>query len=204
MGRTINLCLQSILKLANSVIGMVGIGMILYSLWMLRAWYNKTRGFWSEGPDSSSPWFIYTFLVLGVILCVIACSGHIAAETVNGPCISCYMVFVFLLIIAEAAITADVFLNKNWKEDFPRDPTGRLNEFKDFIDSNFDTCKWIGLTIVGSQGMAIIMAMVLRAMGPYREHDYDSDDDYIPARLPLLRNQQDIAYLSPTAQWKSR
>lgn len=31
--------------------------------------------------------------------------------------------------------------------------------------------------------------MVLRALGPEREIDYDSDDDAVPARLPLLRNQ---------------
>ena len=31
--------------------------------------------------------------------------------------------------------------------------------------------------------------MVLRALGPEREIDYDSDDDTVPARLPLLRNQ---------------
>ena len=31
--------------------------------------------------------FIYTFLGLGVALCVITCSGHVAAETANGCCL---------------------------------------------------------------------------------------------------------------------
>ncbi|CAA6655662.1 unnamed protein product [Spirodela intermedia] len=179
-------CLQSVLKLVNSVIGMIGIGMILYSMWMLRAWYKQIHGFWSEGPDSiPRGMFIYTFLALGVSLCVIACSGHIAAETANGPCISCYTVFVFLLVMVEAAVTADVFLNKNWEEDFPADPTGRFDEFKDFVKSNLKMCKWIGIMIVGAQGP-----------GPDRERDYDSDDDYIPTRLPLLRNHQNPAYVA--------
>jgi hypothetical protein len=39
------------------------------------------------------------------------------------------------------------------------------------------------------QALSIILAMVLRALGPEREIDYDSDDDAVPARLPLLRNQ---------------
>jgi hypothetical protein len=39
------------------------------------------------------------------------------------------------------------------------------------------------------QALSIILAMVLWALGPYREIDYDSDDDPVPARLPLLRNQ---------------
>lgn len=38
------------------------------------------------------------------------------------------------------------------------------------------------------QALSIILAMVLRALGPDSEIDYDSDDDAVPARLPLLRN----------------
>ena len=40
-----------------------------------------------------------------------------------------------------------------------------------------------------SQALSIILAMVLRALGPDNEIEYDSDDDAVPARLPLLRNK---------------
>ncbi|CAK9177600.1 unnamed protein product [Ilex paraguariensis] len=82
-------CIQSLLKLVNSVIGMVGVAMLLYALWMLRVWGNHTGHFPHPfiGPDTPVPWFIYTFLGLGVTLCVITCSGHIAAETANGCCL---------------------------------------------------------------------------------------------------------------------
>ncbi|KAJ0974393.1 hypothetical protein J5N97_016358 [Dioscorea zingiberensis] len=123
------------------------------------------------------------FLVLDNLL------GHIAAETANGPCLSCYTVFVSILVLLEAAITADVFLNKNWEEDFPQDSTGRLNEFKNFVSSNPDMSKWIGLSIIGAQALSIFLALVLRALGPDHGTYYESDDDVEPARLPLLRNQ---------------
>ncbi|KAG6482750.1 hypothetical protein ZIOFF_059388 [Zingiber officinale] len=64
-----------------------------------------------------------------------------------------YMSFVFLLIVSESAITADIFLNKNWEEvcislndsfDFPEDPTGKFDELKKFVRSNQEMCKWIG------------------------------------------------------------
>ncbi|XP_077241750.1 tetraspanin-19-like isoform X2 [Tasmannia lanceolata] len=184
MGRIMRSCLQSILKLMNSVIGMVGIAMIMYSSWMLRVWLKNLGD-----SDLQAPWFIYTFLGLGITLCVITCSGHIAAETANGHCLSCYMVFVFLLVLLEAAVTADVFLNSNWEEDFPEDQTGRFDEFKDFVHSNFEMCKWIASLIVAAQALSMFLAMVLRALGPDRGSYYDSDDDYIPARLPLLKNQ---------------
>jgi hypothetical protein len=75
-------------------------------------------------------------------------------------------------------------------QDFPDDPSGKFEEFKDFIRSNFEICEWIGLSVVAAQVLSIVLGMVLRALGPDRESDYDSDDDpSVPARLPLLRNQ---------------
>ncbi|XP_068645652.1 tetraspanin-19-like [Aristolochia californica] len=185
MGRILRSCIQSLLKLVNSIIGMVGVGMALYSLWMIRVWYKNLDGDF----DSQIPWFIYTFLGLGVSICVIACSGHIAAETANGHCLCCYTVFIFVLVLLEAAVIADVFLNSHWEEDFPEDATGRLYELKKFVKSNFDLCKWIGSLVVAAQGISIILAMILKALGPYQRIYYDSDDEYAHATVPLLKDR---------------
>ncbi|XP_039128403.1 tetraspanin-19 [Dioscorea cayenensis subsp. rotundata] len=199
MASWVRSCLQSTLKLVNSVIGMAGMAMILYALWMIRVWCKEMNGQWGRALGSTPPWFIYTFFGLGISLCLITCSGHIAAETANGHCLSCYMVFVFLLIILEGAIATDIFLNRNWEQDFPEDRTGRFNEFKHFVRSNFEICKWVGLIVVASQAVSIFLAMILRALGPDRGSFYDSDDDYTPARLPLLRNhvQHNPSTVSP-------
>ncbi|PAN22351.1 hypothetical protein PAHAL_4G013400 [Panicum hallii] len=186
-GRMVRSCVQTALKAVNSVVGLAGMAVILYALWMLRAWYREVADLDQRFPV---PWFIYTFLGLGIFLCLLTCSGHIAAETANGHCLSCYMIIVFVLIILEGAITVDVFLNTNWEEDFPPDPSGKFDEFKDFVRSNFEICEWVGLSVVAAQVLSIILGMVLRTLGPDRETDYDSDDDTtVPARLPLLRNQ---------------
>ncbi|KAL6565457.1 hypothetical protein OROHE_004512 [Orobanche hederae] len=102
------------------------------------------------------------------------------------------MVFVFLFFVLEAAITADVFLNHNWKEDFPEDATGNLDKLRDFINNNFDICKWVGLAVVALQGVSMLLAMILKALGPHSERYYESDDEYLPDRVPLLKN-----YVSP-------
>ncbi|KAL2466477.1 Tetraspanin-19 [Abeliophyllum distichum] len=186
MARMARSCIQTLLKVVNSGIGMVGIAMIIYALWMLRVWQRHL------GPDSAPnapiPWFIYSLIGLGASLCVITCSGHIAAETANGCCLYIYMVFIFTLLVLEAAVTADVFLNRNWEEDFPDETTGNLDELKDFIKDNFDICRWIGLTVVGLQGLSMLLAMILKALGPHSETYYESDDDYTPDRVPLLKN----------------
>ncbi|KAH0456349.1 hypothetical protein IEQ34_014256 [Dendrobium chrysotoxum] len=82
-------CFQSTLKIVNSVSGLVGMSMILYSLWMVRAWFQEMSELSPGFSGSHPPWFIFTFLGLGIFLCVVTCSGHIAAETINGHCLSC-------------------------------------------------------------------------------------------------------------------
>ncbi|KAL1821671.1 hypothetical protein ACET3Z_016540 [Daucus carota] len=183
MGKMIRSCFQSMLKLVNSLVAMVGLAMVLYALWMFRVWHQNV-----DDSDFLPPWFIYTFFGIGASLCVITCSGHIAAETANGCCLFLYMLFVFLLLMLEAAVTVDVFFNRDWEEDFPEDSTGKFDDLKVFIRKNFEMCKWIGLSIVAIQGLCVLFAMILKALGPHRQSSYESDDDYTPEGVPLLKN----------------
>ncbi|KDP20951.1 hypothetical protein JCGZ_21422 [Jatropha curcas] len=153
--------LRSILKMVNAVVGMFGIAMVLYSLWMARVWQRDMEGSSSslDVHDSTAPW-------------------HKTQ----------YTVIIFVLFLLESAIAADILLNSAWEKDLPEDPTGRFHDFKEFVESNFDVFKWIGLLIVLAQGCCILFAMALRAVrvnynGP---SNYDSDDEYTAARLPLL------------------
>ncbi|XP_071701372.1 tetraspanin-19 [Rutidosis leptorrhynchoides] len=184
MTRMLRSCIQALLKLVNSFIGMFGMAMIIYSIWMIRAWHRQIHDF-----DFPAPWFMYTMLGLGATLCVITCSGHIAAETANGCCLYCYLVFIVLFLMLEGAVTMDVFLNRNWEEDFPEDPSGNFYEFKDFISDNFEICKWIGFSVIAVQGLSVFLALILKALGPHQERQYDSDDDYATLEdYPVLRN----------------
>ncbi|XP_038902885.1 tetraspanin-19 isoform X2 [Benincasa hispida] len=191
MVRMLRICMQSLLKFVNSGNGMVGIAMILYGIWLIRAW-QRHFGHLPYGPSDPIPWFMYSFFGLGILLCVITCLGHIAAETANGCCLHLYMVLVFMVLMVEAGVTTDVFLNRDWEEDFPKDPSGSFDQFKHFIKLNFDICKWIGISMVSIQGLSLLLAMVLKAIGSRRY--YDSDDEYASERLPLLKN----ALHSPT------
>ncbi|KAB1210002.1 Tetraspanin-19 [Morella rubra] len=186
MARLVRSFIQFILKLVNSFIGMVGMAMILYAVWMIRDWEGHMAEQPFGGSDHPAPWFIYTFLGLGIALCVITGTGHIAAETANGCCLYLYMLFAILLLVLEGGVTVDVFLNRNWEQDFPEDPSGSFAQFKEFVRSNFEICKWIALSIVSVQGLSLLLAMVLKALGPH-QYCY-SDNDYDPDRVPLLKN----------------
>ncbi|KAH8490428.1 hypothetical protein H0E87_022819 [Populus deltoides] len=73
-----------------------------------------------------------------------------------------------------------------WHQDFPKDPSGSFDQFKGFVRSNFELCKWIGISIVFVQGLSFLAAMLLKAIGPHPS--YDSDDDYASDRAPLLKD----------------
>ncbi|XP_057949804.1 tetraspanin-19-like isoform X2 [Malania oleifera] len=190
-------CLQFLLKILNSIMGISGIAMILYGLWMVRVWQRDMGGSPSGEFNSSAPWFIYSFLGTGIALCLITCSGHVAAASANSHCLSCYTVIIFVVLLLETAMIADIFLNSDWeKQDLPDDPTGRFNDFKDFVKSNFDIFQWIGFLIILAQGLCVLLAMVLKTLGPNMRADYDSDADYASARLPLLNHPaQQLPYV---------
>lgn len=97
MARIVRSCIQSLLKMVNSVIGMVGIAMIMYALWLLRVWQRQMVDF-PIGDDDPVPWFIYAFLGLRVALCVITCSGHIGAELLTAVAFTytCFLSFCSL------------------------------------------------------------------------------------------------------------
>ncbi|KAE9461879.1 hypothetical protein C3L33_06239, partial [Rhododendron williamsianum] len=71
-------------------------------------------------------------------------------------------------------------------QDFPEDPSGRFDDFDHFVNSNFDTCKWIGWLLVLAQGCSVLLAAVLRATEKDQGRKYGNEDDNAPQRLPFL------------------
>ncbi|XP_074563201.1 tetraspanin-19-like [Curcuma longa] len=194
MGSVVRACLQSALKAVNYVLGLVGIGVIMYSLRSIGAWHLRTGDCSSIAvADRNPPWFICASLGIGISLILITCTGHIAAETANDHCLSCYVIVVFLLIMLEAAAAADIFLNRDWEQDFPEDITGKFDDLKNFVRSNSELGQWIGALIISfrskNDALSIFLSMLLKALGPEDQTDYESDDDVVQTRLPFLRNQ---------------
>lgn len=142
-----------------------------------------------------APWFIYAFLGAGIIACLITCTGHIAGETSSACCLSCYTVLLIMLLILQGAITATVFFDHTWREDLPKDPTGELAKIYDFVEENYDICKWVGLSVLIVEALALLFSLTLRAVLDPRKSGYDSDDDYLPRsqRQPLLNRQATTA-----------
>lgn len=160
--------------------------------------------------DLPAPWFIYSFLGVGILVCVVTIIGFIAAEAINGCCLCFYSILKTVLILLEAALVGFIAIDRHWEKDLPYDPTGELNSLRAFIEENIDICKWVGIAVVAVQLLSLLLAMVLRAMVSTRSSELDEEEDYENPRSrawdPLLGSQanQTSAGSSKIDNWSSR
>ncbi|CAA6662556.1 unnamed protein product [Spirodela intermedia] len=182
-------CLGALLKFLNFLQAFIGVSIIVYSVWMLTKWSGHDSallgGTLGDSNSLPEPWFIYLFMAIGVSVCAITSTGHIAAESINGCCLCFYAVLISALILFEASVVAILMLNTHWEEDLPRDRTGELDRLKKFIEVNIDVCRWVGVTVIIIQALSLFLALILRSLAPTTRRS-DSDDDLPTVRAPLL------------------
>ncbi|XP_057497659.1 tetraspanin-19-like [Actinidia eriantha] len=98
---------------------------------------------------------------------------------------------VFLLLTVESILAADISLNSEWENDLPEDPTHKLDDIKEFVENNFDICRWYFLSFVSAQGLSILLAAVVKALDLITKNlatNYDSDDydDFVEQKFQFL------------------
>ncbi|KAL5200753.1 hypothetical protein ABZP36_021956 [Zizania latifolia] len=156
--------------------------------------------------------FACALMAAGLFYCLLLLAGCVAAEIDSGCCLCLYTIFATSMMLLEGALAAGFFFNQHWIQDLPYDRTGELNNLLSFIQNNLDLCKWAALAIVATQALSLLLATILRAMVSTRSVDYDSDEDFVVIRRPLLVAQGAPAYLPTTVDnrgfhpdlWSSR
>ncbi|KAJ0251607.1 Tetraspanin-20 [Hirschfeldia incana] len=155
-------------------------------------------GFNLRSLDLPAPWFIYSFMGIGILVCIVTIIGFIAAEAISGCCLCFYSILKTLLIILEAALVGYIAIDRHWEKDLPYDPTGELTSLRAFIEANIDICKWVGVGVVAIQLLSLLLALVLRAMVSPRQSELDDEDDY---ENPINRARENL--LAPQANQTS-
>ncbi|KAJ6825126.1 tetraspanin-18 [Iris pallida] len=191
-------CVSSLLKLLVFLQTFVGVSVLVYSAWILNC-LSRHGGlhFGGFGLDKlPAPWFVCALMGIGILVCLIAFTGHVAAEAINGCCLCFYAVLTTVLILVEAALVGYVVFNKHWEEDLPYDSTGELKNLRLFIEDNIDIFKWVGVTVTVIQALSLLLSVILRAMVSKRTLDYDSNDEFLVIRRPLLNHDGAPTYFS--------
>ncbi|CAA2963094.1 tobamovirus multiplication 2A-like [Olea europaea subsp. europaea] len=207
-------CLECLLKLMNFLLALVGLAMVGYGIFLFVEYKNAASSGNHPNMHSSGEliqlgrpmlmavsldsifdklpkaWFIYLFIGIGVVLVVISCCGCIGATLRNGCCLTCYSIFVILLILIELGCAAFMFFDKSWKEAIPTDKTGNFDMIYDFMDKHWKIIRWVTLGAVILEALVFLLALVVRAVNRPANYDYDSDDESTGSRRqtrqPLL------------------
>ncbi|KAG8385564.1 hypothetical protein BUALT_Bualt03G0058300 [Buddleja alternifolia] len=145
------------LKVLNSTTGLGGIAIVIYGVLMIKVWQPDEQG--SSYHDFTFPWFFHAFLAVGIALCAITCLGHVAANTANFYCLSSAL---------------------------PKDQSGKFDDFKDFVKSSDYISKGVACLIFLIQGVSVLLATILRTRGTNDVDNYESEDEYVEPRHPLL------------------
>ncbi|KAB2629602.1 eukaryotic translation initiation factor 3 subunit L-like [Pyrus ussuriensis x Pyrus communis] len=94
------LCLHNSMRALNLFVNVCGVGVIIYSLWLIKKWQVGV----SELPPVShvpKPWFIYTCLGMGIAVCLSTLCGHMVANSISSFTlfiVSFLVITTFLLI----------------------------------------------------------------------------------------------------------
>ncbi|KAK8934568.1 Tetraspanin-18 [Platanthera zijinensis] len=151
------LCLTFLLKLLNYLQAFIGFSIALYSVWMLGIWNRR-----SDLQELPFPWFLYVLLGVGLLFCLISCTGYLAAGVPNAWCLCLYAVLTIMLILFEAALAADLVFNKHWQEGIPHDATGELRNLLGAAGINVDIFVRTVIFVVGIQAIVLILALLSR------------------------------------------
>ncbi|TVU07497.1 hypothetical protein EJB05_40853, partial [Eragrostis curvula] len=228
-------CLGFLLKLLAFLQAFAAVSALLYAAWILSRWarHHQLHLLHDLLPDL---WFPSAVMAAALFYCLLLLVGYLAAEINTGCCLcfvsllpiyisrpggqdsgllnlnNQYTIPAMAMLLLEAALAAHLLLNQHWIQDLPYDRTGELDNLLSFIHNNLDLCKWAALAIFGTQALSLLLAMILRAMLSSRSVDYESDEDFVVIRRPLLVAQAPQPYLPTTVDargfrpdlWSSR
>lgn len=175
-----NRFLSGIFKITNSFVGLGGIAILLYSVWMFVICIQNY-----DQDDVMAGWFLWTCSGIAALICFTACIGQVAAFFYNGVLFSFYMLFMLVLFMIEAFFTADLLLNPSWRQDFPTDPTARFDDFVAYVELHFEIFKSLSEWFLFFQISSFILALLLKAFYSICLKKFD---EQVSANVPFLNS----------------
>mmetsp|Transcript_4201 Transcript_4201/g.13328 ORF Transcript_4201/g.13328 Transcript_4201/m.13328 type:complete len:231 (+) Transcript_4201:204-896(+) len=212
MGRGCSNFLRFCLKFTNVVLVVVGLAELGYSLFMLRAFHEKSfePGSPPPAPNATNaaaattgsehvdqPWFIFAFGSAGGFTTLTAMTGLVGAHNASKACLSCYTLEMFVMLFAQAALAIAFFADTKLQKYIPPDNTGNEEEMEAFVKKYQKIVQWFAVAVLGVQLVSVLLAYALKRGA--EEGGYDSDDEEWEgaARRPLNR----CVRCSPRVLW---
>ncbi|KAH7685712.1 hypothetical protein IHE45_04G058400 [Dioscorea alata] len=158
--------LNNAMRIANFIVNLFGIGMIVYSLWLLKVWTTVMVQVGFPSLAIPKPWFIYTFLGVGILVCFGALLGYMVSNCMSRTSLSCYTLFHGLVLVIQVAAIVVILFRIDWQAVISKYIDEESSEIKNILMFHLYLCHLIGVGILISEAIVLILAIVLRALGP--------------------------------------
>ncbi|XP_010249695.1 PREDICTED: tetraspanin-19-like [Nelumbo nucifera] len=152
------------MRTVNLVINFCGIAMIIYSLWLLKRW-GQGESQLNPALPPTTPWFIYTCLALGIVICFSMLCGHVVASYSSNFTLFIYIVSVFFILCLQIGAIVEIFFEMNVLAKISKYVVDQDMRFINFLTVHMTICRIIGVVVLVAQITAFILAIILWAMG---------------------------------------
>ncbi|XP_058224251.1 tetraspanin-18-like isoform X1 [Rhododendron vialii] len=164
MRRSGRYCLYNTLRVVNVVVNIFGMIIIIYSLWLLKKWFDGV----SDLPSPSNlprPWFINVCLGVGIAVCLSTLSGHMVANCISKSILGVYIVSIFSLLVIQAAVVVVILFRIDWDSQIFRYIDDDHKGFRSFLLFHIVVCRLIGIVVLVAQIKIVVLAAILWAVG---------------------------------------
>ncbi|XP_062164036.1 tetraspanin-19-like [Alnus glutinosa] len=153
------------MRVVNLIVNIFGIGMIIYSLWLLKKWQDGIAQLPAPHSSLPRPWFIYTCLAVGIAVSLSTLSGHMVANCITNYTLCIYIVSICSLLFLEVAVIVTIFFRMDWERQIGEYIDEHHKKFKSFVIFHLKMCRFILIMILVPQINVIVIAIFLWAIG---------------------------------------
>ncbi|XP_057957400.1 helicase and polymerase-containing protein TEBICHI-like [Malania oleifera] len=197
-GRT-GCCLHSSLRIVNFIVNVFGVGMIVYSLWLLKMWKEGI----AELPSTSSlphPWFIYTCLGVGIVVCLSTLSGHMVANCISNSTLCFYIVSICSLLFIQIGVIVTIFFKMDWESQLTKYIDEHHEKFQSFIIFHLKMCRLIVLLVVVAQENWLLLTADYSQIELCLMAHFSNDSSLIE----LLSKPHGVVFIMIAARWTGK
>ncbi|KAM7493257.1 hypothetical protein LguiB_027866 [Lonicera macranthoides] len=157
--------LHKSLRVVNVIVNLIGMVMIIYSLWLLKKWVD---GFAQLNFSSSviKPCrFIYTCLGIGIVLCLSTLSGNMVANCISNSTLAVYIIAICSLLLIQVGVIVTIFYKTDWESKITRYIDEHHERFKTFVLFHLLMCRIIAILALVAQINVVVVAVILWSVG---------------------------------------
>ncbi|XAR69308.1 hypothetical protein NMG60_11000847 [Bertholletia excelsa] len=156
-------CLYKSWKVVNVMVSVVGIGMIVYSLWLLKKWIQEVGLL--PPPSLPKPWFIYVSLVIGIAVCLSTLSGLMIANYVGRSILALYTLCIFCLLLIQAVVAVTIVFRINWVAKIIKYVDKNHQDVRNFLLFHLAVCRLLSASVLLAQMNVVMLASILVGVG---------------------------------------